>query len=185
MVSSKKTAFLDRDGVINYDYGHVFRVSDFHLVDGVIRALKVLQDLSFQIIIVTNQAGIAKGMYTEHDLHHLNSHISRLFAQHGIRMPPVYYCPHHPHGSVARYTHNCKCRKPQSGMITNAISDFHVDIESSLLFGDKLSDIEAAQTAGIPTRVLIAPDQALTSQSPQSYTHVYPSLNDAVDALFD
>ncbi|NPA57881.1 MAG: D-glycero-beta-D-manno-heptose 1,7-bisphosphate 7-phosphatase [Aquificae bacterium] len=144
-----KAVFLDRDGVINEDYGFVHRIEDFRIYPEVIPALKKLQEAGFKLLVVTNQSGIAVGYYTEEDFLKLTEHMLSLLEKEGIKIDRVYYCPHHPEGVVPRYTMKCDCRKPESGMIRQGIREFNVDTSRSFLIGDKENDIKAAHREGI------------------------------------
>jgi len=153
--SGVPAAFLDRDGVINQDRGYVYRVEDFHFIPGVLQACRALHAAGYKLIVVTNQAGIAHGYYDERAFHDITAWMSERFAEAGAPLTGVYYCPHHPNGKVARYTRECDCRKPAPGMIAQAIRDHHIDVSRSFLVGDKRSDIEAAERAGLAGKYLI------------------------------
>lgn len=136
-----KALFLDRDGVINIDYGHVYKISDFVLTDFILDFCKKYQD-EYLIVVVSNQAGIAKGMYTKTDLHIIDQHMKKVFLDNGIKITASYYCPHHPND-------NCDCRKPKPGLILQAKEELDIDLDNSILVGDKMSDLEAGYNAGI------------------------------------
>ncbi|ACN99287.1 D,D-heptose 1,7-bisphosphate phosphatase [Sulfurihydrogenibium azorense Az-Fu1] len=144
-----KAVFLDRDGVINVDKGYVHKIEDFEFYPNVFEALKKLQDNGFKLFIVTNQSGIAVGYYTEEDFLKLTDYMLKEFEKHGIKIEKVYYCPHHENGTVEKYSIKCDCRKPESGMIRQAIKEFSVDPSKSFLIGDKENDILAAHKEGI------------------------------------
>lgn len=144
-----KAVFLDRDGVINVDKGYVHKIEDFEFYPNVFEALKKLQDNGFKLFIVTNQSGIAVGYYTEEDFLKLTDYMLKEFEKHGIKIEKVYYCPHHENGTVEKYSIKCDCRKPESGMIRQAIKEFGVDTSKSFLIGDKENDILAAHKEGI------------------------------------
>ncbi len=150
-----KAAFLDRDGVINRDLGYIHRVQDFQFMPGIFDACAGLQMAGYRLFVVTNQAGIAKGLYTREQMDGLHAWMIEQFAMRGIRFEKVYHCPHHPAGIVAPYAGLCECRKPKPGMILTAREEFGVDLGKSLLVGNAESDIEAALAAGLPTTVLI------------------------------
>lgn len=138
-----KAIFLDRDGVINKEIGYVYRVEDFILTDDIIPSLKKLQDAGFIFIVVTNQSGIAKELYTHEDVAKVHAHMLSLMKENGIKISEIYYCPHHSD------VEPCTCRKPDSGMIEKGIARFNVDISKSFMIGDKERDIEAAKKAGV------------------------------------
>jgi len=140
-----KALFLDRDGVINIDKHHVIRKEDFEFSQGIFDLCKEYSHAGYLIIVLTNQAGIAKGFYSEADFLQLTTWMIDQFLAWGITISKVYYCPHHPD-----ITGPCECRKPNPGMITKAVKDFDLDINECVLIGDKESDIEAGRRAGIP-----------------------------------
>jgi len=144
-----RAVFLDRDGVINEDYGFVHKIEDFYIYPEVFPALKKLQKAGFKLLIVTNQSGIAVGYYTEEDFKKITDHMLSVFEKEGIRIDKVYYCPHHPEGVVPELTVKCDCRKPESGMIKQGIKEFNIDPSRSFLIGDKENDIKAAHKEGV------------------------------------
>ena len=144
----KKIIFLDRDGVINYDYGYVSQIDKFEFIDGVFEACKYFQKLNYEIIIVTNQSGIGRGYYSEKEFYTLTQWILNRFKEQEINILKVYFCPHTPE-------ENCRCRKPNIGMIENACKDFDIDLENSWLIGDKITDIQTAINANIKNYILI------------------------------
>lgn len=143
-----KVAFLDRDGVINNDLGYVYQIDDFEFAEGSIEALKLLQDNGFSIIVITNQSGIGRGYYSERDYQVLTEWYVQRLVEKGIVITDVYHCPHVPED-------NCICRKPKAGLFLQALSRHSVDLSSSLMVGDKLSDIAAANIAGVKQSYLI------------------------------
>ena len=138
-----KAIFLDRDGVINKEIGFVFRVEDFVLTGDIIESLRKLQDAGFIFIVVTNQSGIAKGLYKSEDVEKVHKHMLSLMKQNGIIISEIYYCPHHSD------VEPCTCRKPDSGMLEKAIARFNIDVSKSFLIGDKERDVQAAEKAGV------------------------------------
>lgn len=148
-VSSRPAAFLDRDGVLNADHGYVWRPADFEWLPGVPAALGELQRLGYALVVITNQSGVGRGFYSEDDVRALHAHMTATLAARGIHLAGVYFCPHHPEASVARYRRRCDCRKPAPGMIRTAIDELALDPEQSILVGDKASDIDAGRAAGI------------------------------------
>lgn len=148
-----KVAFLDRDGVINNDLGYVYKTDDFSFTDGCIEALKILQEKGFALIIVTNQSGIGRGYYTEQDYQHLTGWYLDALSKAGVTITHVYHCPHAPEDG-------CACRKPNPGLFLQASQDYDIDFSSSLMIGDKFSDMEAAKTAGIQRRYLLGESSA-------------------------
>jgi len=153
-----KALFLDRDGVINKkgkSY-YIHREEDFEFNKGIFDALKTFADKGYKIIIITNQGGIAKGLYTEEDTRELHGYMVEQFAREGIKITAVYFCPHHPD------IEECNCRKPGNQLFEQAISDFEIDRNSSLMIGDSEIDIEAARRSGIKG-ILVEPNSDLTT----------------------
>jgi len=141
----QKAIFLDRDGVINSDIGHyyIYRVEDFVINKGIINSLKRFQDAGYILIVITNQGGVAKGIYSCEDVNKVHHYLETRLKENGILLQEIYYCPHHE--SVA----SCKCRKPSPYMINQAIKKYNIDISMSYLIGDSKRDIEAAEAAGV------------------------------------
>lgn len=145
-----KALFLDRDGVINKEKNYLYKIEDFEFIDGVFETCKYFQDNGYLIIVITNQAGIARGKYTEDDYQTLTNWMIKEFEKNNIKISKVYYCPHHPD-----FSGDCECRKPNPGMILQAKKDFDIDLSQSILVGDKNSDIEAGINAGIKMNYLV------------------------------
>ena len=137
-----KILLLDRDGIINIDKGHVYKIEDFEFQEGIFDLCRRFSKAGYLIAVVTNQAGIAKGLYTLSDLEKLNEFMTKEFEKEGIKISGIYYCPHHPND-------NCLCRKPKPGLILKALEDLNGNAKESVLVGDKISDIEAGYNAGI------------------------------------
>lgn len=150
-----KALFLDRDGVINVDYGHVFEKEKIDFLDGIFDLCKRAQELGYLLIVVTNQGGIAKGYYTEEQFLDLTKWIENEFQKRGIKITKTFYCPHHPEGKIEKYSKSCEDRKPNPGMILKAIEEFNIDPTNSIIFGDKETDIEAAEYAKIGRKFLV------------------------------
>ena len=144
----EKYIFLDRDGTINVEKHYLHKIEDFEYENGVLEALEGLQKLGYKFIIVTNQAGIAKGYYTERDYLILEEFIEKDLLKKGIIIQKTYHCPHHPQGNIP-YNVNCECRKPKTGMIIKAIEEFNIDIENSYMVGDRFTDLKPADELGI------------------------------------
>ncbi len=139
-----RALFLDRDGVINIDKDYVYKIEDIEFIDSIFEVCKHFQDSGYQIFVITNQSGIARGYYSEKDFYILTEWMLREFQKRGIIITKVYFCPHHP-----EYTGECECRKPQPGMIIRAYKEYNLDLKNSILVGDSVSDIQAGINAGI------------------------------------
>ena len=144
-----KAVFFDRDGVLNEDVAYLYKIEDLRWVVGAREAVTYLTKLGYKIFIVTNQSGIARGYYTVGQMHELHAYMQKELAACGGKIEKIYYCPHHPEGSVAEYTCVCDCRKPKPGMLLQACSEYDIDKEQSFLIGDGKRDVEAAEAAGI------------------------------------
>lgn len=145
-----KAVFLDRDGVINIDHGYVHEIDNFNFIPGVFEACASFKKLGYKIFVVTNQAGIARGYYNEEQFALLSDWMVNEFRLNGVMIEKVYHCPHHP-----EYSGSCQCRKPEPGMIIAAHSEFQINLAESILVGDKISDIQAAKSAGIGKAFLV------------------------------
>jgi D-glycero-D-manno-heptose 1,7-bisphosphate phosphatase len=146
--------FLDRDGVINEYRPYVHRIEDFEFVDGIFDLVAAAGRANFLTIVVTNQAGIGRGMYTEEDFWRLTEWMTARFADGGCRIDHVLFCPTHPEHGIGKYRVESDFRKPRPGMILKAAREFSVDLTKSIMIGDKPSDIAAGQAAGVCTNVL-------------------------------
>lgn len=142
-----KAIFLDRDGVLNHPKKnhYVYRREDFELNIGVVEALRTWQERGFMLIVITNQGGVSKGAYSREDVEDVHRYMVELLENVGIEITEVYYCPHHPK------LEQCLCRKPQGLMIEKGLARFDIDPEISWFIGDKKSDEEAGENAGVQT----------------------------------
>ncbi len=140
--------FLDRDGVINVDKGFVARIEDFEWIDGAAEAIGNFNARGWFVIVVTNQTGIAQGLYTEAQMQAVHGFIVDELAAKGAVIDRIYHCPFHPEGAVPAYRKDSFDRKPKPGMLLRAMADFPIRREASFLIGDKQADIEAAHAAG-------------------------------------
>lgn len=174
-----KAAFIDRDGVVNEELDYVYRTEDFHVLPGVVEGLRLLQGRGWKLVVVTNQAGIARGLYTEADYQHLTAHMRALFAAQGITLDGVYHCPHHPDHGVGAYRIDCRCRKPRPGMLLQAAADLGLDLAESVIVGDKQSDLEAGRAAGLAACVLVESGHAPSAKARALADHVAGGLADA------
>jgi D-glycero-D-manno-heptose 1,7-bisphosphate phosphatase len=157
-----KALFLDRDGVINTEKNYVSRIEDFEFITGIFDLCSRAQAMGFRLFVITNQAGIARGYYTTADYETLTAWMLDEFTSRGIHIERVYYCPFHPTAGIGKYQRDSYDRKPNPGMILQAREAFNLDLASSVLIGDKDSDMEAGRTAGVGYNVLLTPDMAGT-----------------------
>ncbi len=149
-LTSRAAVFLDRDGVLNRDLNYVHSVDRFEPVPGAAEAIAWLNARGRKVIFVTNQAGIARGYYTEEQLGSFTRWIEDWLYERGARIEATYYCPHHPTAGMGRYLLACGCRKPEPGMIRAGIADLDLEPAQCLLIGDQKTDVGAAEAAGIP-----------------------------------
>lgn len=148
--------FLDRDGVLNKDPPHyAHRIDQLELIPWSGLAVKLLNDLEYRVIVISNQSGVAKGYYTEDDVAIFNNALLSRIQECGGRVDAVYYCPHHPEAKIERYRKKCQCRKPAPGMILQAAQEFDIDLGRSFVIGDKWSDIDAGKKAGCQTILVL------------------------------
>lgn len=141
--------FLDRDGVLNVEGNHVSRPAEFEWIAGAPAAVKWLNDHGYLAIVITNQAGIGRGLYTEAEFLDFTRWINEQLGQVGAHIDATYYCPHHPSEAVGPYRLACECRKPAAGLLRRALAEWGVDAARSLMIGDSTSDLLAAEVAGI------------------------------------
>jgi D-glycero-D-manno-heptose 1,7-bisphosphate phosphatase len=151
----RKAIFLDRDGVINQERGDwTYLLEDFKINEGVTEALKIFQQKNYLLIVISNQSGIAKGVYKQEQTEYLHLQLERNLKNHGITLTEIYYCPHHPDIS------KCLCRKPDSLLLEKAIARFNIDASESFFIGDAERDVAAGTKAGVKT-IKVEPDSSL------------------------
>ena len=144
----RRAAFLDRDGVLNADYGYVGRAADFRWLPGVMPALRRLQQAGRALVVVTNQSGIARGFFTPAVVDACHAHIAAQLSRAGAHIDAYYYCPHHPDGCVPEFVVRCDCRKPGTALVERAVREFGVDPQRSFAVGDRWVDIGLARAMG-------------------------------------
>ena len=150
-----KAVFLDRDGVIIKDVNLLTDSVDIQILNGVTDALKKLKKSGFKLIVVSNQTVVARGLATEEDVKKINSEIERrIVALGGPIFDGIYFCPHHPNATLSEYREKCECRKPRTGMLTQAAKEHNIDLTKSFMVGDRITDIIAGKNAGCKTILL-------------------------------
>lgn len=179
MTASVPALFLDRDGVINVDHPYVHTRERFEFIDGIFDLSRAAAANGYRIVVVTNQAGIGRGLYAESDFHALTAWMCAVFEARGAPVDKVYFCPFHPVHGLGRYLAESPRRKPAPGMILDAAGELDIDLGRSILVGNNESDILAGKAAGIATNVLFAPDGA----TPTCAERVIGDLRDAIALL--
>jgi D-glycero-D-manno-heptose 1,7-bisphosphate phosphatase len=173
-----RAAFIDRDGVINVDSSYVSREVDFVFLPGAVDALRQLQDAGFLLVVVTNQSGIARGLFTEMEYRRVTQYMKVQLAAAGVQLSAVEYCPHLPNAELAQYRQDCSCRKPRPGMLERAALALNIDLAASILVGDRASDIQAGRNAGVGRCWLVRSGQRLSQSDIELADAVYDSLGD-------
>ena len=177
-VKRVSAVFLDRDGVVNRDFGYVGNWNDFDFCPGALDALKLLSDKGVDIIIVTNQSGIARGYYTEEEYNLLTKKMLHVMQKHGVTISAVYYCPHYIRGDVLKYAVDCDCRKPRPGMILKGLEAFSIKAENAIMIGDRYSDELASKAANLKFFYI---DTKIKIQTPDRFS----SLKECVEFISD
>ena len=147
---NNKAIFLDRDGVINKEVNYLSKPEDFEFIQDSIKALKILKQLDFLLIVTTNQAGIARGYFSEEDLKKIHAKMIRILHTHDVVLDDIFFCPHHPD-----FTKICECRKPNPGMIFKARDKHQIDLSKSYMVGDTLNDIKTGFNATCKTVLVL------------------------------
>jgi D,D-heptose 1,7-bisphosphate phosphatase len=178
-----KVVFLDRDGTINYEVDVLSSVRQLRLIRGVADAIKKINNLGFLVIVITNQAVVARGLITEKELADIHKSLTNRLLKSGAKLDAIYYCPHHPRANIKKYRKECICRKPNIGMIERAIKDFKIDIKKSFLIGDATGDILTGQRAKLKT-ILVKTGYAGRDKKFDIHPDfVVKNLNEAVDLI--
>jgi D-glycero-D-manno-heptose 1,7-bisphosphate phosphatase len=178
-MSQARALFLDRDGVINIDHGYVCQPGQFEFVDGIFALCRQAAGLGYRIVVVTNQAGIGRGYYTEQEFHALSDWMCRQFLAQGVAIDGVYFCPYHPEHGIGEYRRESEFRKPGPGMILQAAREHGLDLAASCLVGDKASDIQAGLAAGVGLNILYRPENAQYDRDAAVDAVVVGSLEEA------
>lgn len=169
----RRALLLDRDGVINVDHGYVHARERFEFVPGVEALCGRFQRSGYVVVVVTNQAGIGRGLYTEADFCALSRWMTDELSRRGVSVERIYFCPFHPEHGIGAYRQDSFDRKPNPGMLLKAQAELDLDLASSVMIGDKPSDVEAAIRAGVGRPILFMPDESANpSVNPALAEHV-------------
>jgi D-glycero-D-manno-heptose 1,7-bisphosphate phosphatase len=187
-MTQRAAVFLDRDGVIIQEVGYLNDPDQVELVDGAGEAIAKLNAAGLATVVVTNQAGVARGLFPEENVPRVHARLDDLLASHGARIDRYYHCPHHPHATVERYAVDCECRKPRPGMLRRAAEELELSLADSWLVGDKASDLQAAMAATCQPLLVMtgygaATASAIKHSSLASATRQFASLAEAVGHL--
>ena len=169
-----RAVFLDRDGTINKEVEYLSRVEDFEFLPNTLKALEKLSRTNYKIIVVTNQSGIARGLFTEKKIDEIHKHMLRQLGRKGIRIDKIYVCPHHPDD-------NCTCRKPRIGLLKKAAEEFNINLRESYLVGDTTQDVQTGLNAGCKTILVKTGYAGKDGRYPTKPDQVAEDLLDAVD----
>ncbi|WP_077612310.1 D-glycero-alpha-D-manno-heptose-1,7-bisphosphate 7-phosphatase [Clostridium sp. Marseille-P2415] len=187
----EKIVFLDRDGTINEEVEYLHKPSDLVILTGVPDALRRLKEHGFKLVVVTNQAGVARGYYGEEDVVSLHEYLNSLLLKEGAGIDHFFYCPHHPVHGIGKYRRECHCRKPETGMFEMAEEYFQVDKDHSYMIGDKLLDTEAGRRYGVST-VLVGTgygrelyESMAGEQKKESFDAYAATMKEAVDWILN
>jgi len=152
----KRALFLDRDGVVNHEVGYLHRAEEVRFVDGIFSLCRTAARLGYKLIVVTNQAGIARGYYAEADFEELMRWMRSALRTEGVELDAVYFCPFHPVHGVGEYKREHEDRKPGTGMLRRGANEFDLSLAESVMVGDRCTDIAAANAAGLRQAFLIS-----------------------------
>ncbi len=167
----RRALFLDRDGVINVDHAYVYKQESFEFIEGIFELTRRARELGYLVLVVTNQAGIGRGYYSEEDFLVLMDWMKAQFAARGAAIDAVYFCPYHPQHGVGRYRRESSMRKPAPGMLLQARDEFEIDMAHSVMVGDKRTDMLAGAAAGVGTLLWLNPDEEGGPGEPVSSLH--------------
>lgn len=173
-----KAVFLDKDGTLIHDLPYNVDASLITWQDGTFEALQSLSAKGYLLVIVTNQSGVARGLFEEKHLHDLADTMKKVLKEHSIYLDGFYYSPYHIEGSVKEYAIHSDCRKPGSGMLIKAAADLQIDLSASWMIGDTLSDVEAGNRAGCKT-ILIATESPVIEDINRQPTYIARTITDA------
>lgn len=180
MQNMHKAVFLDRDGTIIEDVGYLNDPRQIKFIPGAIEAIKLLNENGYKVIVITNQAGVARGLTTEDMVQTINKVIHRNILNGGGVVEAFYYCPHHPEHGVYPYRKDCECRKPHPGLVKKAEKEHQIDLSQSFIVGDKESDLETGTQANIKSiLVLTGTGENTKKEMKQAPAHISANLLEA------
>ncbi|CAX58370.1 MULTISPECIES: D-glycero-beta-D-manno-heptose 1,7-bisphosphate 7-phosphatase [Erwinia] len=178
MTDKVPAIFLDRDGTMNEDHGYVHEIDNFQFIDGAIEAMQELKKMGYALVMVTNQSGIARGIFSEDTFMQLTEWMDWSLADRDVDLDGIYFCPHHPEGVIEEYRQQCDCRKPEPGMLLSAQKELNIDMAASYMVGDKIDDMLAGKAAGVGIKVLVRSGKPITEEGEKAADWVINSLAD-------
>lgn len=185
MTFKKRALFLDRDGVINHDSGYTSSADDFRFIEGIFYLCRAARQQGYLIIVVTNQAGIGRGYYSEQDFLTLTEWMCGRFEAEDVPITDVFYCPDHPEFGIGEYKKDSFDRKPNPGMLLRASEKHGIDLENSIMIGDKVSDMQAAERAGVRIRCHYLVNEHASDEMCSAASHKLHSLQEGILLLSD
>jgi D-glycero-D-manno-heptose 1,7-bisphosphate phosphatase len=184
-MDKNKAVFLDRDGTINVDYGYLNHSDQMDLITGAGEAIKKLNEAGYKVIVVSNQAGIARGLASEDQVQSCNKTLQKKVLNEGGIIDAIYYCPHHPEHGTHPYKKKCDCRKPEPGQVQAAEKKFNLDLSKSFMVGDKTTDIELGKNAGLKTVFVLTGkgegEEPKLAEKKLKPDHKAPSIVEAIE----
>jgi D-glycero-D-manno-heptose 1,7-bisphosphate phosphatase len=180
---NRRAVFLDRDGVINEERGYVHTPDQFILIPRVVAAIRNLRLSGFKVVVITNQSGVARGFFNVATVDKLHRHFQEILGAEGEHVDGIYYCPHHPEGTVTEYAVHCDCRKPMPGLLLQAAKELNLDLSASYLVGDKLSDIQAGRQASLREEFLVRTGHPLSGEAISYANYVVNDLYEATSVI--
>ncbi len=188
-MKKNRVVFLDRDGTICEEVGYLSSVQQMRLIPRSGEAVRLLNQKGYKVVVITNQAGVARGFFPEAALGGLHAEMMRQLREEGAHVDAIYYCPHHPSDGLPPYRRECNCRKPATGLLERAAADLNLDLLSGYMIGDHFSDVECGQRVGAETVLLLTGHgrEALAKRDnwPRPPSFIAADLYEAVLWVFD
>ena len=175
----RKAIFLDRDGTIIEECNYLSDPEQVRLIPGSGEAIRALSEAGFFIVMVTNQSGVARGMFTEDDVKKVNQRVCTELKRYGAVIDAIYYCPHHVKGTVPQYAVSCNCRKPLAGMGLQAARDHDLDLAESYMIGDKQADVDFGRNCGMKGAYLVRTGHGAEQDEKQEYAKIVADIGQA------
>jgi D,D-heptose 1,7-bisphosphate phosphatase len=179
MSASGRAVFLDRDGTVVVERGYITLPEDVALVDRAAEGIRAFRSQGWEVLVVSNQASVAKGLITEDELAQINLRMMALLAGEGATLDGIYCCPHHPEGTVPEYAIECECRKPRPGLLEQAAREHDLDLPRCVTIGDARRDVQAGDAAGTATVLVLTGHGVETAAGPHGAVYVARDLADA------